>query len=209
MYNPISTYRLQFHKNFKFKDADKLVTYFDKLGVGTIYSSPVLEAVQGSVHGYNGINPHNINPEIGTRQELERLCKKLKRKQIGWLQDIVPNHMAYDTSNPWLADVLEKGRQSPFSVFFDIRWSPNEPIMAPFLGTELNNAIKEGIIKLIFKNGRLFFNVYEQNYPVNPASYNKILQGESSIIPYDRPGRSADIPQLSGSKKKNQHGNRI
>jgi maltooligosyltrehalose synthase len=116
MYNPISTYRLQFRKQFGFKDAGNLAAYFDKLGIGTIYASPVLEAVQGSVHGYDGINPCKINPEIGTREELEWLCDELKKKHIGWLQDIVPNHMAYDTSNPWLADVLEKGRRSPFSA---------------------------------------------------------------------------------------------
>ncbi len=181
MYNPINTYRLQYNKQFRFKDASNLVTYFDKLGVGTIYASPIFEAVPGSVHGYDGINSHNINPEIGTREELELLCDKLKKIHIGWLQDIVPNHMAYDTGNPWLFDVLEKGRQSQYSGYFDIRWSTNEPIMVPFLGSELISAIRKGIIKLILKNGRLFFNVYEQNYPVNPASYKKILQSVPDI----------------------------
>jgi malto-oligosyltrehalose synthase/4-alpha-glucanotransferase len=183
MNNPNSTYRLQFNKNFRFEDARKLVSYFEKLGVGTIYASPVLEAVQGSLHGYNGIHPHHINSEIGTRKELEQLCNILKEKLIGWLQDIVPNHMAYDSSNPWLVDVLEKGRQSPFSGFFDIRWSSNEPIMAPFLGTDLDSAVSEGIIKLIMKQGRLFFNFSEQNYPVNPALYRKILHDDASMIP--------------------------
>lgn len=202
MYNPISTYRLQFHKQFGFKDAGNLVAYFDKLGVGTIYASPLLEAVQGSVHGYDGINPRNINPEIGTPEELKQLCNEFKKKHIGWLQDIVPNHLAYDTSNPWLADVLEKGRQSQFSDYFDIRWSTNEPLMVPFLGTDLNSAIIEGVIKLIFKNGKLFFNVYEQNYPVNPALYNKILQSESSTVPAVIHKLLNDIPKLTGSEKK-------
>ncbi len=83
MYNPISTYRLQFHKQFGFKEAEKLLAYFEKLGVGTIYASPILEATPGSMHGYDGINPQNINPEIGTKEELEGLCEKLKQKQIG------------------------------------------------------------------------------------------------------------------------------
>ena len=159
MYNPISTYRLQFHKQFGFKDAEKLITYFEKLGVGTIYASPVLEAVPGSAHGYDGINPHIINPEIGTLKDLARLSEKLKQKQIGWLQDIVLNHLAFDTRNSWLVDVLEKGQHSPYSDYFDIRWSNSEPLMVPFLGTDLNSAIKERTIKLIFSNGRLFFNV--------------------------------------------------
>lgn len=200
MYNPISTYRLQFHKQFGFKDAGKLVAYFDKLGVGTIYASPILEAVPGSVHGYDGINPQNINPEIGTHEELERLGSKLKKQHIGWLQDIVPNHLAYDTRNPWLADVLEKGRQSPFSDYFDIRWSTDEPLMAPFLGTDQDNALAEGSIKLVFKKGRLFFNVYEQNYPVNPTIYSKILKSEPSTVRSGLHGLPAIIPKLTGNK---------
>lgn len=201
MYNPISTYRLQFQKQFRFKDADELVAYFEKLGVGTIYASPVFEAVPGSVHGYDGINPHNINPVIGSLEDLERLCSKLKNKHIGWLQDIVPNHLAFDTRNPWLADVLEKGRQSDFSGYFDIRWSAGEPLMVPFLGTDLDSAIKEGTIKLIFSKGRFFFNVYEQNYPVNPASYYKILEDKSSSL---HPGFNKlleGIPELIGYEK--------
>lgn len=175
MYNPISTYRLQFHKQFGFKEAEKLLAYFEKLGVGTIYASPVLEATPGSMHGYDGVNPQNINPEIGTKEELEDLSEKLKQKQIGWLQDIVPNHLAFDSRNPWLVDVLEKGRHSPYSDYFDIRWSTGEPLMVPFLGTDLDSALKDGAVKLVFSKGRFFFNVYEQDYPVNPAYYSRIL----------------------------------
>lgn len=201
MYNPINTYRIQFHKQFGFKEAEKLVDYFYKLGVSTVYSSPILEATPGSMHGYDGINPKNINPEIGTREELESLCDKLKHKQIGWLQDIVPNHLAFDTRNPWIADVLGKGRQSQYSGYFDIRWSAGEPLMVPLLDTDLDNAIKKGIIKMIFSRGRFFFNVYEQNYPVNPASYSKILQAQSPPVHFRLYKLLADIPEVTGNEE--------
>ncbi|MFO7869319.1 MAG: malto-oligosyltrehalose synthase [Bacteroidales bacterium] len=200
MYNPISTYRLQFHKQFRFEDADKLVAYLHKLGIGTIYASPILEAVEGSAHGYDGINPNAINPKIGTRAELEHLCEKLKKNQIGWLQDIVPNHLAYDTSNPWLADVLEKGRQSPFAEYFDIRWSDNEPLMVPFLGTDLDTALADGIITIVCKQGQLFVSVYNQNYPVNPALYHNILQDNSANIHPKLQKLLADIHECAGGK---------
>ncbi len=120
MNNPVSTYRLQFHKGFTFEDFGKIIPYLQELGIGTVYASPIFEATPGSVHGYDGVNPHKINPEIGTEEQLIEFSKKLKEQGISWLQDIVPNHMAFDPNNPWLKDVLEKGQLSymPISLMF-------------------------------------------------------------------------------------------
>ena len=106
MYNPVSTYRRQFQKTFSFNAFEKIIQYLQKLGVSTIYASPVFESTSGSVHGYDVLSPLEINPEIGTKEQLEKISKQLKAKDIGWLQDIVPNHMAFHTSNKWLMDVL-------------------------------------------------------------------------------------------------------
>src|SRR5215216_1738196 len=119
MYNPIATYRIQFHKNFSFQDFEQIIPYLQKLGISTIYASPVFEAVSDSMHGYDGLNPNNINPEIGTQKELVQISNRLKENCIGWLQDIVPNHMAYHHKNPLLMDVLEKGPQSLYASYFD------------------------------------------------------------------------------------------
>src|SRR5204863_10019450 len=106
--NPGSTYRIQFHKDFTFSDVEKIIPYLRQLGINTIYASPVFEAVRGSMHGYDGLNPNRINPEIGTEKQLRSLSKKLKAAGIGWLQDIVPNHMAFTSANPYIFDLLEK-----------------------------------------------------------------------------------------------------
>src|SRR3954447_25548023 len=106
MFNPVSTYRLQFHKNFSFHDLECILPYLQKLGVKTIYASPIFEATPGSNHGYDVLNPHKINPEIGTVEQLQALCKQLQERGMNWLQDVVPNHMAFDVRNPWLRDVL-------------------------------------------------------------------------------------------------------
>jgi maltooligosyltrehalose synthase len=42
--------------------------------------------------------------------------QKVAENGIAWLQDIVPNHMAFDPRNPWLMDVLEKGRHSRLCI---------------------------------------------------------------------------------------------
>ena len=45
---PSSTYRLQFHAGFTFRDAAALVPYLASLGVGACYASPYLKATPGT-----------------------------------------------------------------------------------------------------------------------------------------------------------------
>ena len=112
MYDPIATYRIQFNKDFTFSRFQKTIEYLQKLGVGTIYASPIFAAVPGSMHGYDGTNPNAINAEIGSQEQLIDISNALKAGGIGWLQDIVPNHMGVHPDNEWLMDMLEKGKQS-------------------------------------------------------------------------------------------------
>ncbi|MGI4803230.1 MAG: malto-oligosyltrehalose synthase, partial [Janthinobacterium lividum] len=177
MYNPVSAYRIQFHKNFNFDDFEKIIPYLQNLGVATIYASPIFEANAGSMHGYDGLNPHKINPEIGTEEQLKNISKKLKEAGIGWLQDIVPNHLAFDPKNPWLFDVLEKGARSEFSEFFDASFSSDffkGSIMVPFLADSLEEIIKKGDLKVAFEDG-FVLKYFEASYPLNPRSYASML----------------------------------
>lgn len=178
MFNPISTYRIQFHKNFTFAHAEKLVPYLQSLGVNTLYASPIFEAVPGSQHGYDVTNPTAINSEIGTEEEFRSLRKKLGEAGIAWLQDIVPNHAAYHSKNSWLMDVLEKGKQSAYASFFDIAWSSRlfeGRVMVPFLGKPLNEVIAGGELTVSVEKGRLFLKHYDSCYPLKPGSYLSIL----------------------------------
>jgi malto-oligosyltrehalose synthase/4-alpha-glucanotransferase len=181
MHNPVSTYRLQFHKAFTFKEAEKILPYLKKLGVGTLYASPIFEASPGSTHGYDVVNPHRINPEVGTEKQLEALSKKLQQANMGWLQDIVPNHMAYDVHNEWLMDVLEKGQLSKYAAFFDVAWtSPlyHGRIMVPFLGSPLEEVLEKGELKIDFKEQRFVLSYYANAYPLHLRSYATILKGD-------------------------------
>lgn len=183
--NPVSTYRLQFHKEFTFNDFERIIPYLRKLGVSTVYASPVFKSTPGSTHGYDALNPHQINPEIGTEDKLKELSKQLRERGIGWLQDIVPNHMAFSTENPWLNDVLEKGTQSRYASFFDTPLSSplyKDRIMVPFLGAPLEDVIKNSELKIDYREGRLVFNYYDNFYPVNPRSYNKIIKDGDATL---------------------------
>ena len=179
MLNPVSTYRLQFHKNFSFSDLERILPYLQKLGVKTIYASPIFEATPGSNHGYDALNPHKINPEIGNLEQLQALSKQLQELGMNWLQDIVPNHMAFDVRNPWLRDVLEKGKRSLYASFFDVVWNtplPDERIMVPFLGSALEDVINNGELKIAYKDDQLVLQYYEAAYPLNLQSYKTVLQ---------------------------------
>lgn len=182
MNNPIATYRLQFHKDFTFKDLRDLIPYLHELGVGTIYASPVFKSTQGSTHGYDGVDPNRIDPEIGTLEELRSISTVLKELNMGWVQDIVPNHMAFHTENPWLTDLLEKGRQSLYSPFFDIAWNSQlfqGKLMVPFLGFDLDEVLNRDDIE-VRHDGRRFVLKYEDAaYPLSPESYGLVLDCEA------------------------------
>ena len=154
--------------------------YLKELGVKTIYASPFFDAVPGSEHGYDVTDPLNINPEIGTLEEFEKIHQKLRSMGIGWIQDIVPNHMAFSVHNPWIRDVLEKGRKSAFSDFFDIDWDhPNEQLngklMLPVLGKPLGELIETGEILVTLNSGNFVLKYYENEFPLNYDSYLLII----------------------------------
>ncbi|WP_460957601.1 malto-oligosyltrehalose synthase [Spirosoma litoris] len=179
MNNPIATYRIQFHKDFTFSHFERIIPYLDKLGIKTIYASPIFEAVAGSQHGYDVVNPQRINPEIGTQAQLTRIHKQLAERGMGWLQDIVPNHMAFDPANTWLMDVLEKGQRSIYSCFFDIDWtSPvyHGRLMVPFLGDSLEDVLHKGELAIDWQDKRLVLAYYDTAYPLHLRSYASILQ---------------------------------
>lgn len=169
MYNPVSTYRIQFHKGFNFKEFEAVIPYLSKLGIKTIYASPIFKAVPGSMHGYDVTDPLTINPEIGTLSELRRISKKLRKLGIGWLQDIVPNHMAFNPANSWLMDVLKKGKKSRYSGYFDILWE--DKLMVPFLGSSFDDALAEGEITI---TGAGKLNYMGQHYPLTKKTAGPI-----------------------------------
>jgi (1->4)-alpha-D-glucan 1-alpha-D-glucosylmutase len=125
MYNlriPVATYRFQFNRQFRFKDACKLVLYLNRMGISDLYASPILKARRGSAHGYDVTDLSNLNPELGSEAEFDTLDQELKRHGMGLLLDIVPNHMAASPENPWWRDVMDKGSDSPYASYFDLDW---------------------------------------------------------------------------------------
>ena len=103
---PVSTYRLQFSRQLRFNDAKALVPYLHKLGITDVYASPLLQARRGSLHGYDVADPSHLNPELGTDEEFDALIAELQSHGMGLILDIVPNHMAASSENPWWMEML-------------------------------------------------------------------------------------------------------
>jgi (1->4)-alpha-D-glucan 1-alpha-D-glucosylmutase len=179
---PTATYRLQLNNHFKFRHALEIVPYLAELGISDVYSSPFFQARPGTTHGYDVTNHNALNPEIGTREELNELSARLREKGMGLVVDFVPNHMGItDPTNEWWMDVLENGPSSLFAPFFDIDWHPvkrqlHNKVLLPVLGDQYGKVLERGEIHLAYRDGSFFVCYYEWMFPLNPRTYRFILQ---------------------------------
>jgi (1->4)-alpha-D-glucan 1-alpha-D-glucosylmutase len=163
---PRATYRMQFHKDFTFADAEALVPYLDGLGISHLYASPITVAAAGSTHGYDVIDPTRINPELGGEEGFRSLAAALQARGMGVVIDIVPNHMGVaGGGNAWWNDVLAKGQASEYARFFDIDWSRR--LVLPVLGDTLSAALANGDIAV---EGDQIVAYGEHRFPIREGS---------------------------------------
>lgn len=180
---PRATYRVQFNKQFTFEQARAAVPYLHALGISHLYASPYLKAVPGSNHGYDGIDPTSLNPEIGTAEQHAALCDALQRHGMGQLLDTVPNHLGIDDAgNRWWFDVLEHGMSSPHAQTFDIEWHPASAqtgtrVLLPVLGDHYGRVLESGELQVRFahETGRFEVSYWQRAFPLDPRSYAQIL----------------------------------
>jgi len=160
---PVSTYRVQLGPSLTFSGATELIGYLRDLGVGAMYTSPVLAAAPGSSHGYDVVDPTMASPALGGSEAFARLAQELKDAGLGLVVDIVPNHMgiAIPAANPAWWDVLRLGRASPYARFFDIDWD-RAPIMVPVL------ANARAVADLTIADGQLAY--HDLRFPLAPGT---------------------------------------
>jgi (1->4)-alpha-D-glucan 1-alpha-D-glucosylmutase len=199
---PNSTYRLQMHAGFSLRDAIRITPYLHALGISHVYTSSILAAKPGSMHGYDVIDHGRLNPEIGTDAELDEWIAGLRERSMGWILDTVPNHMSvggpkaeqgdrtpsasrvqspFSAGNEWWADVLENGPASPYAGYFDIAWDDHPrvqlhgKVLLPILGNPYGAEIEAGRFRIVFAGGVFGINYGELSLPVDPRTYGAIL----------------------------------
>ncbi|HLK31481.1 MAG TPA: malto-oligosyltrehalose synthase, partial [Terriglobales bacterium] len=178
---PLSTYRLQFNRDFRFADARALVPYLRALGITHCYASPLLKARTGSTHGYDITDHNTLNPEIGTEQDFHEFVSQLHAHGMSLILDTVPNHMGVGHGdNPWWQDVLQNGRSSAYADFFDIDWEPHksqlrDKVLFPVLAGPYGAELERGHISLQF-DGAFHIQYYDKRMPVDPQTVPRIFE---------------------------------
>jgi (1->4)-alpha-D-glucan 1-alpha-D-glucosylmutase len=192
---PRATYRLQFNAGFTFDDARRVAGYLADLGVTDVYASPILRARKGSAHGYDVVDASALNPELGSDDDFNQLDAELKRNKLGFLLDIVPNHMAASAENAWWMSVLENGQHSRFLHYFDIDWSPVTAqgktvtkVLLPILGRPYGEVLEAQEIRLSWAHDGFRFDYFEHRLPLAPESYRLILRECLHALPTEGVG---------------------
>jgi (1->4)-alpha-D-glucan 1-alpha-D-glucosylmutase len=200
---PRATMRLQLNRDFTFDAVARLAPYLATIGVSHLYSSPILMARAGSRHGYDVIDPSRVNPELGGEAGFRRLVTALRRKQLGIIVDIVPNHMAVGPDNPWWDDVLRHGQKSRYARFFDIDWDTTVPrlkgkVLLPILGQPYGAALSAGELKIKRNaNGSdASIQYYRTKLPLSPVTINEVQTHSPADYDAATPGGQVRLHRL-------------
>jgi (1->4)-alpha-D-glucan 1-alpha-D-glucosylmutase len=199
---PSSTYRLQLNNNFTFAKARAVVSYLADLGVTHCYTSPFLAAGKGSPHGYDTCNFSRINPELGGETGYDAFIDQLSQHRMGHILDFVPNHMGIAGSeNKWWQDVLENGRCSLYSDYFDIDWNPAKielkgKILLPILGDQYGVVLEQGQLHLEFQEGAIYIKYFDHHLPLDPQSVPTVLSENLDSLQQEVPEHDPHLREL-------------
>lgn len=175
--HPLSTYRLQLTPSFTFGNAKEVLPYLHRLGIRTVYLSPVLQARPGSQHGYDVADPSRVNGELGGQRQFRSLVKEASRLGLDLVIDVVPNHMGISAENKLWDDVLAHGQASTFARYFDIDWGAGgkKKIVVPTLGDKLEAILARRELKLDHDAGGFRVRYYDKSFPIDPTTVATLL----------------------------------
>ncbi|MDL5352689.1 malto-oligosyltrehalose synthase [Microbacterium sp. zg-YB36] len=181
--HPASTYRLQIRPAFDLDAAAELTGYLRDLGVDWAYLSPLLKATPGSDHGYDVVDPTQVDPARGGAAGLDRFAAAAREAGLGILVDIVPNHMGISqpAENPWWWDVLTYGRGSAHADAFDIDWEyGGGRVRVPILGAELPEVLAAGELVVDADAGLVRY--HDHALPLAPGSLGDIDPADVAAV---------------------------
>ena len=178
---PVATYRIQMRPEFGFDQITDIVPYLHDLGISHVYTSPYLQAAAGSTHGYDIVDPTQVNAELGGTQAHARMCATIQTAGLGHMIDVVPNHMAVaGQQNLWWWDMLKNGSSSRFAQFFDVDWHNGAnrwpgKILLPVLGDHYGCILENGELRLTYEDGECALHYHDHVFPLAPPAAAEIL----------------------------------
>jgi (1->4)-alpha-D-glucan 1-alpha-D-glucosylmutase len=182
MRTPTATYRLQFNDHFGFEAAQRATPYLAALGMSDIYSSPICQARAGSQHGYDVVSHEVVNIELGGEDAFRALALELRRRKMGIVLDIVPNHMCIaDDANWRWRDVLENGPAAASARFFDIDWRPPKRelalrVLLPILPDQFGRVVVDGQFTPVYEADDFAIRYGDRSLPLAPKTWLRLLE---------------------------------
>jgi len=179
----LASYRLQLHAGFPLSAARAVLPYLADLGVSHVYLSPCLQAVPGSLHGYDVADPTRISEDLGGEPAWSEFVAAAGAHRLRILLDIVPNHMSASQYNPWWDSVLAHGPYSEFIGYFDIRSPPQRPFRVHLcsLARPYGAAIDAKELSIDIERGALRVRHFETTWPLGPASWGMLLASAGAL----------------------------
>ncbi len=175
----VATYRLQLRGGTGFAEARTMLPWLTELGVSHLYLSPLFRAAAGSTHGYDVLDPNEVDPVLGGEEGFVALSNAALEAGIGLVLDIVPNHMAFSPENPFISDIMRRGRDSRFAQVFDLDWGRGA-LHFPFLEGDTQSAFADGKVELSPGGGAL--RIQGLDYPLRDTPLARALAaGERSL----------------------------
>jgi (1->4)-alpha-D-glucan 1-alpha-D-glucosylmutase len=200
----VASYRLQLHGGFPLGEARRVLPYLADLGISHVYLSPCLQAVPGSLHGYDVADPTRISEDLGGESAWADFVECARIHGLRILLDIVPNHMSASEHNPWWDEVLAHGPFSEFVGYFDIRTQPGRPFRVHLcsLARPYGAALEAGELSLEIAQGRPRVRHFDNTWPLGPASWGRLLSAaegpESRLLSEDDARVFGELERMQG-----------
>jgi (1->4)-alpha-D-glucan 1-alpha-D-glucosylmutase len=194
----VGSYRLQLHAGFTLRDAAAILPYLADLGISHVYLSPCLQAMPGSMHGYDVTDPGRISSDLGGEEAWTAFVGAARAQSLRILLDIVPNHMAAAEQNSWWDDVLKHGPFSAYAEFFDILTEPHRPFRVNIcsLAHAYGESLEKGEFELDACGGRPRLKHYDNSWPLGPASWGVLLAADDRVSAQGRGACFEDLERL-------------
>ncbi|MFY7867917.1 MAG: alpha-amylase family glycosyl hydrolase, partial [Exiguobacterium sp.] len=101
--------------------------YIESLGFTSIWLTPVFENMPDGYHGYWIKNFYNIDPQFGTKEDLQELVQEAHKRDMKVILDFVVNHVG--PNHPWVEEKPEWFHEQLPIVF----WKDQEQVETHWL----------------------------------------------------------------------------